>query len=470
MTTRPNFIFLIADDHRHRSIGCNGCAQVLTRNLDALAERGASFDQAHCQGGFDAAVCVPSRASLMTGRDVFALRRAQEADPAHHGEHSRHADTIPAAMPTFPELLRRAGFRTHGIGKWHNDAASFARSFSSGDSIFFGGMSDHDKVPLHDFDPDGAYPPGAARLTTEFSTDIFREAAKRFLTEQDATTPFMLYVAFTAPHDPRTPPPGYRPNPDDLTLPPDYLPTHPFDNGETAIRDELLEAFPRSETAVRNHLADYYGMIAHLDAAIGDILRTADAQGLLENTVVIYTSDHGLALGSHGLMGKQNLYQHSLGVPLIIAGPGIAAGQRLDDLVWHGDTRATVLDLAGVTEDGGGDAVSLAERLRGGGEAARDTFGAVYKMSQRMIRTNRYKYIRYHPDSEKPAMTVVGGTPGSATEQLFDLHNDPFERVNLAFAPEFQTTRVDMAAALQEWQRAHDDELVCVPGENGSCD
>lgn len=461
MGKRPNFIFLIADDHRHRSIGCNGCSDVSTPHLDALARRGTSFDQAHCQGSFDAAVCVPSRASLMTGRDVFALRRAQEANAARFGAHSGHADTIPASMPTFPELLRQAGYRTHGIGKWHNDPASFARSFSSGDSIFFGGMSDHDKVPLHDFDPSGAYAPEAARLTPDFSTDIFRNAAQRFLTEQDAATSFMLYVAFTAPHDPRTPPPGYRANPDALILPADYLPIHPFDNGEAAIRDELLEGFPRSETAIRNHLADYYGMIAHLDAAIGGILATAEAQGLIDNTIIIYTSDHGLAVGSHGLMGKQNLYQHSIGIPLILAGPGIAAGQRFDDLVWHGDTRATVLDLAGVADEGGGENVSLMERLRGGGEAARDTFGAAYKMSQRMIRNNQYKYVRYYPDTDDPDTNVAGCTRGSATEQLFDLHHDPLERVNLAFAPDFQETRAEMITALQEWQRAHSDELIC---------
>ncbi len=114
------------------------------------------------------------------------------------------------------------------------------------------------------------------------------------------------------------------------------------------MRDETLESFPRSRDALRRHLADYYGMIAHLDAAIGSILATAGEMGLLENTVVVYTADHGLALGQNGLMGKQNLYEHSLHVPLIMAGPGIGEGVRVPHLVWHADTRATMLDMAGL--------------------------------------------------------------------------------------------------------------------------
>ncbi|MDO6732284.1 sulfatase-like hydrolase/transferase [Marinovum sp. 2_MG-2023] len=457
MTRRPNFIFLIADDHRARSLGASGCDAVTTPNLDALAARGTFYRNAHCQGGFDRAVCMPSRATLMTGRDVFALRRAQEARKASSSETPPQFLEIPSDMPTFPELLRAEGYRTHGVGKWHNDRDSFGRSFSSGSAIFFGGMCDHDKVPVTPFDPQGIFPSDTTSDMPGFSTDLFSEAAKDFLRTQDGEEPFLLYTAFTAPHDPRTPPPAFMPNPDDIALPADYLPLHPFDNGEAALRDELLEDYPRSPEAVRRHLAEYYGMIAHLDAAIGDILATAEAQGLLENTVVVYTSDHGLGIGSHGLMGKQNLYEHSLGIPLILAGPGIEAGQQSDALVWHGDTRATVLDLAGITPPQDHGNLSLAAHAP---TPQRDTFGAIYRMSQRMIRDARYKYVRYYPASANPAPDPIECTPGSATEQLFDLNTDPFEQVNLAFAPAQQDRRHAMAGALQQWQAAHGDALA----------
>ncbi|MHA3980677.1 sulfatase-like hydrolase/transferase [Halovulum sp. GXIMD14794] len=456
MSERPNFIFIIADDHRHRSIGTNGCRDVATPHLDALAARGTSFDAAHCQGGFDGAVCVPSRATLMTGRNVFAIDHAQKAMSGLPCPYTDRTATIPTEFRTFPEILRSEGYNTHGIGKWHNDRAAFARSFATADSVFFGGMCDHDKVPLHHHDPDGAYPPEAAQEVKGFSTEIFRSAAQRFLESRTGSDPFLLYVAFTAPHDPRTPPAHFRPDPGALTLPANVMPTHPFDNGDAALRDELLEGFPRSEEAVREHLADYYGMIAQLDDAIGQILATAETRNLLENTVIVYTSDHGLGIGSHGLMGKQNMYQHSLGIPLIFAGPGVAARARCDALVWHADTRATLLDLArsdAVNEDG----QSLRPWLRGEEGERRSHLGAVYKASQSMIRDERYKFIRYSSgNGADPQPARNSTTPGSDTEQLFDLIKDPDERSNLAFAPQFTSVREKLGAALDKWHQSLD--------------
>ncbi len=451
MNTRPNFIFIIADDHRARSLGAAGCGDVSTPVLDALAARGARFTQAHCQGGFDEAVCVPSRATLMTGQSVFALQRAQEAMESRPCAFTDPTATIPPALPTFPELLRRAGYDTHGIGKWHNDRASFARSFSSGDSIFFGGMCDHDAVPLHGYDPEGIFPPDAATVSTDLSTDIFRSAAQRFLESRDGANPFLLYAAFTAPHDPRTPPASFRPDPARIALPANYLPSHPFDTGDAALRDELLEDFPRSEAAIREHLADYYGMIAHLDDAIGQLLATAEARGLLENTIVVYTADHGLGIGSHGLMGKQNMYQHSLEVPLIMAGPGIAGGTCPDPLVWHGDTHATVLDCAGVAREAG-DGASLRAWLAGGEGTRAGSIGAIYKSSQRMIRDERYKLIRYHAgNGPSPSRAKSSSTPGSEVEQLFDLASDPDEMANLAYSPAMQKVRERLSSLMQTW-------------------
>src|SRR5439155_24083768 len=117
-----------------------------------------------------------------------------------------------------------------------------------------------------------------------------------------------------------------------VALPPNFLPEHPFDNGELRVRDELLAGFPRTPDEVRRHIADYYGMISHQDAWMGRVLAAAP-----DNTIVVYTADHGLALGQHGLMGKQSLYDHSIRVPLIVSGPGLPSGRRVDALTCHAD-------------------------------------------------------------------------------------------------------------------------------------
>jgi arylsulfatase A-like enzyme len=453
---RPNIVMLFADDHRYESVGIHGNPQVRTPNLDALGQRGAVFDGAHCQGGMHGAICVPSRASLMTGRNIFA----SSDDPTGHDTIA--TNTIPSDVPTFPELLRAAGYRTHAIGKWHNDAASFARSFDGGDWLMFGGMSDHDAVPVRAFDASGAYPDDSVEFAEGFSTDLFADAAVRFIRDQDGEAPFCLYVAFTSPHDPRTPPEEWRYDPDAIDLPPNALPAHPFDNGEMTVRDEELEAWPREPEAIRRHIADYYGMISHMDDRIGQIVAALDAEGLAEKTVVVYSADHGVALGQHGLMGKQNLYEHSTHVPLLMAGAGIAPGTRVRELVWHGDTTATLLELAG--EDAGiaADGRSLAPALRGEGLADwREHAGAAYRFTQRSIRDARWKLIRYVANPDWPEH--AGQTRGSDVVQLFDLDADPWERVNLAWNPALAEVRSRLEEALLAWQRDTGDPALAVP-------
>lgn len=324
----------------------------------------------------------------------------------------------------------------------------------------FGGMSPHDRVPLNRFDPSGQYPRKDIYFEPSFSTDMFRESAQDFLRGRDADTPFLLYVAFTAPHDPRTPPDAFKVDPAGIDLPANFAPVHPFDNGETVDRDEQLEEFPRTPDAIRGHIADYYGMLGHLDDAIGQILATLEERGLEDDTVVIYTADHGLALGQHGLLGKQNLYEHSTHIPLILAGPGIAQGSRRPGLVWHADTMATMLDLAGLPPSPGCEGATLV------GDASfpsRTNFATAYRMSQRAIRSGRFKLIRYvAQDVEGPLPTpkYPRPTPGSSLDQLFDLQADPGETVNLAFVPAFADIRRELAAALIAWQRAVDDPML----------
>ncbi len=468
MPRRPNIVVLMADDHRGTELSHLPFSQARTPELDALAARGVSFSQAHCQGAMTGAVCVPSRASLMTGRNIFA----SSADPT--GARFAETQTIPEHLETFPQALRNAGYRTHAVGKWHNDLASFHRSFSSGEALMFGGMSDHFHVPIHDFDPSGEYAaiqptaPGGRRPSrddidieagdqAQFSSNLFADAAIRFVDSDHGDDPFLLYVAFTAPHDPRTPPPGWEVDPDDVDLPPNFVPVHPFDNGDMEVRDELLAEFPRTGDEVRQHIADYCGMIAHLDHSVGRIIDALERAGHADDTIVIYTGDHGLAVGQHGLMGKQNLYEHSLCIPLIVAGPGIPAGEVSDGLVWHGDTTATIRAMAGVAP--GADAEGSPLIGEGGlVRADRGYHGAAYDFCQRSFRNDRYKLIAYHP--RRRGMPPLGTTPGSEMTQLFDLQNDPWETVNLADDPTLRETRELLETGLLAWQASVRDELL----------
>lgn len=450
--TRPNFVVLFADDHRYESVGIHGNAEVATPNLDALGQRGTVFDSAYCQGGMQGAICVPSRATLMTGRNIFA----SSAEPT--GRRSPATYAIPTGMPTFPELLREAGYRTHAVGKWHNDAASFARSFASGDQLMFGGMSDHDAVPVRAFDASGVYPDDAVDTAEGFSTDLFADAAIRYIEQQESNQPFLLYVAFTAPHDPRTPLEEWRYDPATVSLPPNALPVHPFDNGDMDNRDENLETWPREPGAIRQHIADYYGMVTHLDNRIGDILASLQTRGLAENTVVVYSADHGIALGQHGLLGKQSRYEHSTHVPLLMNGPGIEAGQRVPELVWHGDTTATLLELAGLDSSVATDGRSLTPALRGEPLPEwRETIAGAYTFTHRSVQDRRWKLI---VNTVNPDYPNLRGTRGSDVVQLFDLEEDPWEQVNLAWDEDLAAVRDRLETALLTWQQDAGDPAL----------
>lgn len=427
---RPNVLVLLTDDQRFDTIQALGNREVRTPNIDRIVRHGTAFTHAFIMGGTIPAVCSPSRAMLLTGQHLFRADRSIV----------RPKDPLPFAL--MPEHFRKSGYATFGTGKWHNGPALYARCFSHGDQIFFGGMSDHDKVPVHAFDPSGEYPREQRRIGAGFSTEIFSDAAIRFLRGHRGDQPFFAYVSYTAPHDPRTAPGDYASlyPPDRVSLPPNFLPEHPFDNGEMKIRDEMLAPFPRTPEAVREHIAAYYAMITHLDAQIGRVLDALEETGQADNTIVVFASDNGLAVGQHGLMGKQNLYDHSVRVPLVLAGPGVPRGRREHGLCYLHDLFPTLCGLAALWTPREVESASLGANLRAG----RDSLFLAYKDVQRGVRTGRWKYIVY--------LTGQGHR-----EQLFDLENDPWERKNLAGSNLGRLRR--MRTLLARWMRDTGDPL-----------
>ncbi|HWL73354.1 MAG TPA: sulfatase/phosphatase domain-containing protein, partial [Burkholderiaceae bacterium] len=228
------------------------------------------------------------------------------------------------------------------------------------------------------------------------------------------------------------------------TLPKNFLPQHPFNNGEMLVRDEKLAPWPRTAATIQRHTADYYGMITHLDARIGDILQTLEQTGQAENTLIVFTSDNGLAVGRHGLLGKQNLYDHSVRVPLVLAGPGVPHGKRSDALCYLFDLFPTLCSLAGVAPPETIEGRDLSPVIRGDAEKVRDSIFGAYGEVQRMVRTPRWKLVRY---------------PQINRTQLFDLQRDPDESQDLAAMPEHQERIRELMSLLMEQQSELGDHL-----------
>jgi arylsulfatase A-like enzyme len=438
---RPNILILFTDDQRFSTLNALNNPEVRTPNMDRLMLKGTTFTHAFIMGGTVPAVCMPSRGMLMTGQTLFHVHDNLVA-PNEHPETPRRPYT------TFPEMLRQAGYTTFGTGKWHNGEALYARSFSAGENIFFGGMSDHLQVPVADFDPSGKYPKEKRHIGEKFSSNLFSDSAIQFLQQYKDDKPFLMYVAYTAPHDPRMAPKEYAGlyKPENIKVPKNFLPKHPFDNGEMEVRDEALAPWPRTPQIVREHIAAYYGMITHVDAQMGRVLEALEQSGHAADTIVIFAADNGLAVGQHGLLGKQNLYDHSVRVPLVIGGPGLPQGARSDSFCYLLDLFPTICDLTGLPVPKSVEGKSLAPLLKNPKARVRDSVFFAYRQVQRGVRTDRWKLIRY-------------SVSGVRTTQLFDMQNDPLEMHNLAAEPENATQVREMTALLRRWMKETGDRL-----------
>lgn len=437
---KPNILFLFTDDQRFDTIHALGNEDIITPNMDSLVKNGVSFSNAYIMGGTSPAVCAPSRSMLMTGRTLFRI-----------GKQGLWEYSIPEEHPTMPETFRKAGYTTFGTGKWHNGPPAYARSFSDGDKIFFGGMSDHYRVPYCDFAPDGNYSDGEAmqelrkraqeREPGKHSSELFSDAAIEFLDNYTGDNPFFLYVAYTAPHDPRDMPEEFRAmyDPDKIPLPKNFLPEHPFDNGELKIRDEQLAPWPRTPEIIRRHIADYYAMITHLDYHIGRVIDALKQSGHADNTIIVMAGDNGLAVGRHGLMGKQNVYDHSVHVPLIICGPGIPKGETRDNFCYLPDIFPTLCDAADVPVPATVEGMSLLPAINDSKSETRNSLFFAYMDYQRSVREKRFKLIEYN-------------VKGVRTTQLFDLENDPWETNNLASNPGYTQQLTRLRIELTAWK------------------
>lgn len=449
-SNRPNFLFLIADDLTFRAVNSINNPEVHTANMDRLVKSGCHFTHCFHQGSWTGAICVASRTMLNTGLTTFKAQRQQRADQAGN-------------KPTWGQTLRAAGYATFITGKWHLDAVGLQRSFSEQGPVGPGFL---DSTPdMYDRPSRGnTWQPTNKALfghwlktglwlnqepdTTQHSSELYANAAIDYLRKTAVRKdPFFMYVAFNAPHDPRQAPQEYLDMypVDKIAIPPNYLPQHPFDQGDFKTRDELLAPFPRTPEAVKTHRREYYAIISHMDAQIGRILDALQTSGKAGNTYVILSADHGLAVGEHGLMGKQNQYECSMRIPLVITGPAIAAGKRVDEMVYQHSMYATTCDLAGVPVPPHVEFPSLAPLLRGQVMAAPyDAMFGWLSVLQRSVRTKQHKLIYYAHLNRY---------------QVFDLEKDPWEAHDLASDPAYSAIKQDLIARLKSLQQQLGDPL-----------
>ncbi len=419
---RPNVLILFTDDQRADTIAALGNSVIKTPNLDRLVKRGLSFERAYMQGGLQGATCVPSRAMLLTGQPLFRVDEKLKRDE------------------TWPAAFGRNGYTTFMSGKWHNGPDSIRGSFQIARSVFAGGMTNPMQAKLSDLTEGKLSKPV---LAPRHACAVFAEEAIRFL-KTHKKGPFLCYVAFDGPHDPHIVPKDFPIHYDasKMPLPGNFLPQHPFNNGEMVIRDEKLLPWPRTPEQVRAMNAEYYRYISYLDAQMGRILDTLDASPYASNTLVVFTADSGVARGSHGLIGKQNVYEHSMRVPLIIAGPGIPAGKRTAAMCYLFDVLPTLGKLCRIPAPKSSEGIEFTATLKDPTRPARAHLLFAYRNVQRAIRDERWKLIRY-PQIDKT--------------QLFDLQTDPDEIRNLADQPG-QASRVrDLLALLEKEQKRQGD-------------
>ena len=419
---QPNFVFLFTDDHRFDSFGTMGNPDVKTPHMDRLIESGTLFTQAYIQGSMQGTTCLPSRAMIMSGKSVF--RAPLQLDSGL----------------LLPQALKRGGYLTFSTGKWHNGRESFLRCFDQAEAVFFGGAAGtHTYVPLNYLENGQMMP---YQVPGVHASVLFADAAISFLkSQQDSEKPFFCYVPFTAPHSPYTPPTEFAAlyDAEKLTLPPNHPSVNPKIAEQAAGRGPRAGLGGRggrsSGRDPRASLAAYYGMISHLDQQIGRILDAIKAYGHENDTIVLFATDHGYSMGSHGEFGKANGYEHGARSLISFTGPGIHQGKRSPAFAYLLDIYPTLCDLARIPVPNDPEGESLAGILTGSTAQVRDTLFTAFMADQRTIRDARWKLF---------SRTNGGG------HQLFDLLQDPHELNDLSADPKNADIIQALAAKLEQ--------------------
>jgi len=466
---QPNIVFIFADDLTYSAINALGNKEIQTPNIDRLVNTGTAFSHAYNMGAWNGAVCLASRAMMISGRSVWNANKFRQEWLLGRGMDQ-----------TWGKLMENAGYETYMTGKWHVDAKAedvfqnvvHVRPGMPKDAWKNDEMIENFKsIAGTEITPERFMPVGYNRPISEADSswsaadpkyggyweggkhwsEVLKDDALGFVANtKKRDKPFFMYLAFNAPHDPRQAPQEYLEKYplENISLPESFLPEYPFKDGignGPDLRDEALAPFPRTEYAIKKHIQEYYALITHLDDQIGAILDGLEESGQMQNTYIIFTADHGLAMGRHGLLGKQSQYDHSIRAPFVIMGPNVPKGKIIPADIYLQDAMATSLELAGIQKPAYIYFNSLMDLLEG--KQAKSSYNGIYGAYvdlQRMIRKEGFKLIVY---------------PGLDRVLLYDMENDPEEINDLSDEPSYQAKVDDLFQDLLDLQRQLNDTL-----------
>ncbi|MGJ8692959.1 MAG: sulfatase-like hydrolase/transferase [Thalassotalea sp.] len=434
---KPNVVLIFSDDQMWNSLGLLENSEVKTPNLDRLAAKGAAFTNAYNMGSYAPAVCVSSRAMLNTGAFLWRAEALTKSRRNHQDRNTpKNLQTInyklDKSIPDayWSQYMQQAGYETYFAGKWHVQGVDASQIFDHTLNVRGGMPKAHSTFYSRKFEqgkPDGVpynkALEGFWRGGKHWSEVLADDSETFFEQAKVSDKPFFMYLAFNAPHDPRQAPKKYIDMYDvnNIKVPTNFLAEYPYNEEAGAgrsLRDERTAPFPRTEHAIKVTRQEYFALITHMDEQIGRVLAALEKSGKADNTYVFFTSDHGLAVGDHGFLGKQNMYDSSMKVPFLITGPGIPASSTVDAPIYLQDVMATSLAIAGVEKPAQVDfhnILPLAQRKTTQGKY--DSIYGAYITTQRMFRHGKYKLIMY------PRANVI---------RLYDMENDPLETIDLA--------------------------------------
>ena len=449
---KPNFLFVLVDDQSPFDLQTYDPNSILqTPTIDKLAKQGVVFESARHMGSMNGAVCTPSRHMIMTGRTLWHLPKS-----AGYRE-SLAPDSL--EQQSIAAVFNRAGYKTMRTCKKGNSYAAANKQFTV----------------VHDATKRGG--------TEESGSAWHAEQVLNYLSDREQAQekdPFFIYFGFSHPHDIRDGTPellekyGATNHTDQNSLPPanpkqpplqeNYLNAHPFFHGHPQLRDEERVSGVwknRDEQTVRNELGREYACSENIDIQLNKVLAKLEASGELDNTYIIYTSDHGMSIGRHGLMGKQNLYEHTWRVPFIVKGPGLEAGKRVKGNIYLLDVLPTLCELAGIDAPETVEGISFVPVLKGEKEVVRDVMYGVYaggtKPGMRTVKKGDWKLIKYDVMDGAIRETQLFNLAENPNEYLPEHHKSEEMLINLANNPKYSAQLKEMEALLLEQMVFHDD-------------
>ncbi len=501
---KPNIVFIFADDMSYKTAGFMGHKIVKTPHLDKLAAQGVIFNKAYNMGSWTPAVCMTSRSMINSGLSMWRSHEIEKTLAAlspqkkskkkskkkknNKNKKQSQVAAQPLSKETSKEQLavnkakqaaiidslwssrmNKAGYDTYMAGKWHVKAPA-QESFDEVGTVRAGMPKQSKERYARSFDqvldswsPYDKSMGGFWAGGQHWSETLADEAISYLNKKANSDKPFFMYIAFNAPHDPRQAPKAFvdmYPI-SDIELPKSYQGQNPdmetmgllggkkLGSKKTGIRkgnilrDESLGPMPRTEYSTKVNRQEYYAAITHLDAQVGRIVAKLKTNNQLDNTVIIFTADHGLAIGEHGLLGKQNLFEHSMRAPFFIQGKGIPRGEVRDEPIYIQDAMATSLDIAKASTDAI-EFNSIMPIINDNSASSYNAIYGAYVNTQRAIIVDNFKLILY---------------PKTKSVRLFNLNKDPDELTDLSLHIEYEAKKQSLFTALLKEQQLKADSL-----------